>query len=81
MRLVSTVGLESDPLHDPLVVCLELHEFCHRRNRRHDGARPVAPERVEAVNAKIERRPCHLAEQIGDFLRQRIVDVADEAQG
>jgi hypothetical protein len=81
MRLVFTVGLKSDPLHDPLVLRLKLHELCHCRNRRHDGARPVAPERVETVDAKSERRPFHHAEQIGDFLRQRIVDVADKAQG
>ncbi len=49
-------------------------------DRRDHRARLPAAERGQTVETKLERAAMHAAEHAGNLVRQRVVDIADEAQ-
>ena len=72
--------LEPDPLHQPLVLGLQLHQRLGRSERGHDRARLAPAERFEILHPQLERLAPHASQQGGDLVRDDVVDVADEAQ-
>ncbi len=79
-RVFAPFRLEPEPLQQAVVLGLQFHQRRNRRDSGDDGARLAAAERRQAVEAKLERPAMHPAEHAGDLARQRVVDVADEAQ-
>src|SRR2546430_16336261 len=72
--------LGPDPLHQPFVLGLELHQSLLRRERGHDRARPAPAEGFEIVHPQFERLPAHPAQHGRDLVRDNVIDVADKAQ-
>ena len=79
-NIFAPFGLEPEPLQQPLLLRLQLQQRRDGRGRRDQSARLAAAEGREPVEAQLERPALDASEQAGDVARQRIVDVADEAQ-
>ena len=73
-------GSKPDALHQPLLLGLHIEQGLRRRHRCDHGARLAAAERRQPVQMKFECVAFDAAKQRGDFVRDHIVDVADEAQ-
>src|SRR5262252_6963257 len=72
--------LQSDPLHQPLMLGLKLHHSLCRSERGHDRARPAPAEGFEIVHPQVERLPAHPTQHGRDLMRNDVIDVADKAQ-
>src|SRR5712691_8637102 len=72
--------LEPNPLHQPLVLGLQLHHGLARPERGHDGARLAPAEGFEILHGELECRAPHPPQQRCDLVRDHVVDIADEAQ-
>ena len=79
-RVFAALGLEPEPLQEPLVLGLQLHQRRDRRGGGDQRARLAAAERRQPVEPQLERHAPAAAEHAGDFMRQRVIDVADETQ-
>src|SRR5260221_7773119 len=79
-RVLASLRLKPDPLHQPFVFGLELHQSLLPRERRHDRARPAPAEAFEIVHPQFERLPAHPAQHGRDLVRDNVIDVADKAQ-
>src|SRR5215510_12986668 len=80
-RELAPLGLEPNPLHQPLVLSLQLHQPWSLRQRRDHRARTTPAERGQSIEPQFEWRATDLAKQRCNLVRQRIVNVSDEAQG
>ncbi len=72
--------LQPNPLEQSFLLGLQ---FQKRRRRRYGGdqrARLAAAERRQAVKAQLEMTTPHAAQQDGNVVRKRVVDIPDEAQ-
>ena len=79
-RVFASLRLQSDALHQPFVLGLHVEQGLRLRHRSDHRARLAAAERGQPLQIQIERAALDAAEHQGDFLRDHIVDVADEAQ-
>src|SRR5215472_14415083 len=71
---------EPEPLQEPIVLGLQLHQRRGRRRRGDDSPRLAAAERGQSIETEVERLAMNAAKHAGDLSRQSVVDVADEAQ-
>ena len=74
------LGLEAEPLQQPLLLGLQFKQRRDGRGRRNQSARLAAAEGREPVEPQLERPAMDASKQAGNVARQRIIDVADEAQ-
>ena len=79
-RVFAAFGFQPEPLQHAIVLRLQLHQRRDRRDGRDHGARLFAAERQQPVETKLERAAMHAPQHAGDLIRQRVVDIADEAQ-
>ena len=79
-RIFSSLRLQPHPLHQPLVLGLQLHQGLCRPQRRDDRTRFAPAEGLEILHPQLERLTPHASQQGCDFVRDHVVDVADEAQ-
>src|SRR6516164_5076353 len=79
-NVLPPLGFESKPLQQALLLGLQLKERRHRRDRGDDRTRLAAAEGGQSVEPQLERPPLNAAKKTGNVARQRIIDVADEAQ-
>lgn len=77
----AALGLEADKLADSLDLG---SEGCERRfglDSRPQSTRAALLESAHAGDAELERRRADLPERVGEIVRHRPLDFADEAQG
>src|ERR1700746_2596077 len=79
-RVLASLRLKPDPLHQPFVLGLELHQSLLRRERGHDRAWPASAEGFEIVHPQFERLTAYPAQHGRDFVRDNVIDIADKAQ-
>jgi hypothetical protein len=79
-RVFAPLRLKPHSSQQPLLLGLQLHQLRHRLDGRDQRARLAAAERQKPVKLKFEGVALQPIEQASDFARQRIVDIADEAQ-
>ena len=79
-RVFSSLRLQPHPLHQPLVFGLQLHQGLGRPERGDDRARFAPAEKLEILHPQFEPLAPHASQQGRDFVRDHVIDVADEAQ-
>jgi hypothetical protein len=79
-RIFAPFGLEPDALHKPFVFGLQVEERGDRPQGRDKGPRLTPAKRPEILEVEFERPTPHPSEQRSDFVRDRLVDVADEPE-
>src|SRR5215813_1139759 len=79
-RVLASLRLEPNPLHQPFVLGLELHQSLLRCERGHDRTRPAPAEGFEILHPQFECLPPHPIQHGRDLVRDNVIDVADKAQ-
>src|SRR5258707_3594021 len=79
-RVLASLRLKPDPLHQPFVSGRELHQSLLRRECGKCRGRLGPAEGFEIVHPQFERLPAHPAQHGRDLVRDNVIDVADKAQ-
>src|SRR5262249_45113266 len=78
--IFAALGLESDTLHQPLVLGLQFHQRLRRSEGGYDLPRFAPAKRYEIFDAQFERLAPHASQHGCDLVRDNIIHIANEAQ-